>query len=324
MHESEYNHLIRQFIDGELSEPDAAGFEARLRTDADLRQRVEFERQLRARISAVMAGMSATAPATLNDGVRTALRDSASIDAVEVVNASEAAHARESVAGTITPAARPSAPPARKASWFAIAASLAIVAGAVLFGIYGPRLDGVRVDNRLHGADLVESTAEWSSREHSSCAMRSQEWSTLLPYQTFESAQAFMSEHLGLSGEAVELFDLCPIGFTFSGCGPCADAPGGVPACRIVYRRAKGEGCSGAVLSFFVIANPDRFDDPESQALTPGEWSRSDGSPSCRHKVLRTLDDRVAFFMVCCDPSATSDVCRLLAPKLSGGLCQKR
>ncbi|MCA9296362.1 MAG: hypothetical protein KC983_07585, partial [Phycisphaerales bacterium] len=71
-------------------------------------------------------------------------------------------------------------------------------------------------------------------------------------------------------------------------------------------------------------ANHGRFDDPASQSVTPGEWLRSDSSPSCRHKVLRTLDSRVAFFMVCCDPTATNDVCDLLHSKLAGGLCHQK
>jgi len=303
-HNAETHRLIRQYVDGELAPADVARMERRLESDASLRARVEFEHRLRERTASAMS--STTAPTGLIDRVR------------------------EAIAGADAPlgAIGPDGP---RMSWFAVAASIALVAGAVLLGIFGPRITQPPAPQNATGqVNLVDEIAQWSSSEHTRYAMAlssasgtPEEMAALLPVRSLKDAARAIGEAIKLDG-VVNFPDLSCQGFEFLGCSSCENTSCGSTVARVMYTRPKTHVDGPAMLSFFVMKNDDgRFNTAEVGSCTGGSWSPV-ASNSCRHKVLLTRDDKVAIFMVCCDPGATRGLCDTLKTPLTKGICSQR
>ena len=130
---------IRMFADAELEPPQASEVEAYLGEHQEHQRWVDFERTLRERVGDSMRQRAPAAPPGLAQRIRSALADPHAAEG--------SAEAAESVEGGPTsPTAGPGddrplrvpwfAGP-RRASIFAMAASLALVAGVVLWGIFG-------------------------------------------------------------------------------------------------------------------------------------------------------------------------------------------
>ncbi len=114
--------LIRLYCDGELMPEQAERVEQGLKEGREARDRLEFEKELRRQVGAVMAPGSA--PPGLAERVRRQLAEVAPEEAFE---------RRFSIASWFRGPTH--------ANIFAVAASLAVVAGAVLFGIFGRTID---------------------------------------------------------------------------------------------------------------------------------------------------------------------------------------
>ncbi|MEM7228368.1 MAG: hypothetical protein AAF432_06070 [Planctomycetota bacterium] len=303
MHDSDHIQLIRQYVDGELDADIRADFEARLAEDAELQRRVTFEQTLRDRVGAHLSRAVET-PVDLEARIRGALRD-----------ASSPTETNAAVAGSVgTPGG------GSRANWFAVAACLAIVAGAVLFGIFGPSIDDQNSPDPQKNGEILAATTLWTSEQHSRCTMDP----ALLKSMTEDCAtpeigEQVMRDFLRLTDCSVKFFELEELGFQYLGGGKTM-APGDTPAFHVVYMRPRSHKHGGAMLSFFMVRAEGEF---EGAATNSGTWKPNNPVPSCRHKVLRTLDDDVVMFMVCCDQNSTDDIGEYLSKKLASGMCEK-
>jgi hypothetical protein len=258
--------LFQRAADDELSPEEHDRLRQACADDPAADARIEFERALRRRVGAVMEPVDV--PPEVEGRVRRIL-------------------AGESL-GRIRPRAV-----TRRANLFAVAATLAIVAGAILFGIFGPQIDRIR--GRYSGEDLVAEAAVFASREHGRCAGSNEALRDKTVYADPDGARRFLEEHLG---HTPPIFDLERLGFVFAGAGPCA-MPAAERSGHLIYVR---EGEPGpALLSIFVLTDRGRFDDGAGGRMSPGAWYPSEGGPQCRHTVLRSSDGESVYFLVCCD-----------------------
>jgi anti-sigma factor RsiW len=278
--------LVRMHADGELSPDEAALLAAQVKQDSILRAGIEFEESLRSRVSAVMRAQAPAAPGDLADRVRAAL------GAVEPVSDAASHHdqkrdARRSSAGWLT---RWLADP-RRANLAAVAATLVVVVGAVLFGIFGPRLDDLGFGEPTP-ADAVTAVAQFAVDEHGRCARRGAD----LALQSAESVEHELSSVLGAP---VSVFNLEPQGYRFVGGEQCPDDVCGLPTGHVMYQRRPGS-TGPAMLSLFILPECSRFSRGHCGAKECGEWQVARG---CRKKVLLRVDGPLRYFLVCCDDS---------------------
>lgn len=259
-------NLIRAYCDGQMEPAQAAALEQRMMADPQLRKQVEFERQLRQCVSRVM---SEEAPQGLSDQVQEAM-----------------ASDRMQLASSVkTP---------RRASLLAIAATIALVAGAVLYGIFGPRLD----DQQLRSSDLVVDQAyEWAAAEHGRCAADDEVLGTKILLQDRSLAEADLSAWLGV--QDVSVFDLSGAGYQFLGAGHCM-VPGSASSGHMVYRRM-AESHHPPLVSLFVVPDRGQFQSRGEASLRPGEWRRSGIIEGCDVEALQGTDGTLAYMLVCCD-----------------------
>ncbi len=221
---------IRLFCDGELSPQEAEAIEAKLREQTEPRAHAEFERRLRERIGAVLKAGPAP-PADLAHRIREAL-------------ASDAAAANQDTqpanAGRIEP---PSAAHALHRAWwrspthanaFAVAASLTLVAGAVLFGIFGPEIDSRPVRGTI---DIVAEAAAAVAQEHELTADDSAAAARSARFGTRELAAVELAEYLGGIGG---VYDLTDLGYEFLG-GDICSVPQCARGCHLIHRRISNE-----------------------------------------------------------------------------------
>jgi len=228
---------IRLFCDGELSLPEAAAIESKLRDHPRANALGDFERDLKTRVATILKDGS-TPPAGLVDRVREALA------------------ARGSVADEVDPAGRigrPSDAPAPRRAWwqaplhanaFAVAASLVLVAGAVLFGIFGQPIDAYRPPAMTDISEVAAAVAA----EH----MGTREGRPHRParFNTPEDAGRGLTDYLG---EAGCVYDLSDMGYKFVG-GDTCEVPHCGRGCHLIYR---GTGPKKGVISLHIVPRRD-------------------------------------------------------------------
>ena len=223
---------IRLFCDGELSLPEAAAIESKLRDHPQASALDNFERDLKQRVATTLKDGSA-APAGLADRIREAL--AAAGDVADEVDA----------VGRIGPSSDAPAPrraPHRawwqsplRANAFAVAACLVLVAGAVLFGIFGQPIDA------LHRPPLVDVASEAAAAvaaEHVIAVTRVDGPLQTARYRTREDAGRELAVYLG---EAGCVYDLSEMGYTFVG-GDTCEVPACERGCHLIYRRTDRSG----------------------------------------------------------------------------------
>ncbi len=309
--------LIRQFCDGELDDERTAAFERRIAADPDLAGQVRFERTLCEKISRAMNEMNATTaptPADLAPRVRAALAAAAAEPAFELATDSRedgaptpggnglapapGAAARPAARPVPRPAARPVPRPAAR-SWlagppranvFAVAATLAVIAGAVLFGIFGRPIDSVRRTI----AEPATEIAQFVSGEHHRCAGDPDARERKATWRGPAAAEGLR----GYLGHEVPIFHVP--GYQFIGAGRC-HIPGADLSAHLVYASTErgSDGCPNATLSLFVVP---------SDAIGPGmrvgehwAWVRIGDRPTCGRTVACAEDGSLVYFMVCCN-----------------------
>ena len=155
---------IRLLADDELSAEETALAQASLagRDDAAAARRAQLvaERQLHEAVHRVMSVDKA--PEFLRAQIEQAFTQSR--NALEALNEDAAAIAGRIDSGSVVSTSRRESWMARmfaspqRASVLAVAAVLALILGAVLFGIYGRTIDDVPV---LHGVDVVGNVAQY-------------------------------------------------------------------------------------------------------------------------------------------------------------------
>jgi len=229
-------HLIERYADGELGPAETAAFEARLAGDPALT--AEVERRLGAREtmrSAIARSMQVETPLDLRASVLATLDQSRR--PVSRRQGGDQLRPRSWWQGT------------RQANAFAVAASLLLVAGAVLFGIFGPRV----VDRPGHGGggDVpVTEVAETVVSEHESCAARGTCMAQDQPWRNLDAASEALS---ALIGHAVTAPNLDDAGYQFC-CGGQSRVPGaGDRAGHLLYCRPDATGDNCSFLSIFVV-----------------------------------------------------------------------
>ncbi|MBT8485971.1 MAG: hypothetical protein HKO59_01645 [Phycisphaerales bacterium] len=282
---NELTQIIRAYVDGELPAADAARLEEKLATDADLVARVRFEERLREGVAEAMTPVAT--PTAVAASVRQIMATAEPASDPETAEAAAATPEPET-----SRVARWWAGPPR-ANAFAVAASLALVAGAVLFGIFGRPIDSIQ---RSVGGGLISEIAQHVSTEHEGCSVSAD---AHVRWTTAAEAQAELSIALEA---AVEVFDLSDAGYRFVGAGPC-QLPTPSPSGHLIYAREgpAPDGCSTTLLSLFLLPNPPDLEWALGNDPTPWEWVVVGEQPECRARVAACTDGTLAYFLVGCD-----------------------
>ncbi|MHC5005102.1 MAG: anti-sigma factor family protein [Planctomycetota bacterium] len=285
---------VRLYVDDELPAPERAAFESRLAGDETLRQHVEFERELRRHVEHLM---QAHAPTSLADRVRSSLADG-----------DDAAPAPVATIGPVSRSGRGRwsrwlADP-RQANVLAVAASLALVAGAVLWGIFGKPLDQMTAPP----ADTAVDAATFVAGEHVRCAMSE---SLLMTKASMHDPRDVRMDFSGYLGVEPVLPDLSVAGYEFIGGGHCA-VPGHPASVHLIYSRRSADGRYGPKVSIFAVPNVGQFDGLTSGGLIPDRWYEVTTQPQVDRRVDCTTDGRLVYFLVCCDSGDVPSVARLI------------
>ena len=216
---------IREYCDGELTGQEAASVARKLGEDRELEAFADFERRLRQQVSEVLKTDSAP-PSDLADRIR------------ETLAAQDDSPGWEAE----TPAAAPQTAGRLHANAYAVAASLVLVVGAVLFGIFGQSIDSWRGS----GVDIAVEVAGAVAGEHVAAVsgpMRAPR------YDTPDLATEGLAQYLGTAGC---VYDLTDIGYTFIG-GDTCDVPHCERGCHLVYKRTGGQP---GIITLHVLPEP--------------------------------------------------------------------
>lgn len=250
------NHIldaIDRYVDGSMSPGETAAFEARLADDPALAAAVErtLAEQKRLRV-ALKRVMTTLAPSGLRERVVAALHDESSH------GASDGAASGDGPLYTFGATQRWFDGP-RRANAFAVAASLALVAGAIAFGVFGPRIS----DRPARGsADTpVSEVAERMTAAYERCAAHGSCGAQAQPWKSAEEAQASLA---ALLGRPMIIPDLQSLGFNFCSGGPfcvpgACDRGGQLLYCRLDER---GDQCAWMSVLVAPVETPYLAFDP--------------------------------------------------------------
>lgn len=285
---------IRQYLDGELSPAEAARVRDLLENNAQLQKHAQSETRLKQEIARVMTDNSIATPV----GLEAAIRESFQTDSANVAGVIET-----------MPEAILEIRPAR-ANIYAIAATLLIVAGAILFGIFGRPIDD------MPGApivDVIADSAVFMSGEHTRCASSDESLEKKLIYRDATLATESLAAHLGV--ESLPSFDLSSLGYEFIGGGPCRVPTASVSG-HLMFRGSQPKDGMIPMVSIFLVPNEGQFDQ-----LIPGtyegEWFDCSVGTSCSRTVLSTVSGGVAYFICCCNDGDLGKIADLVSQQLA-------
>ena len=291
---------MRLYCDGELPDEQARQVEQRLGQDPNLRSLVESERRLKEHVGRVMAADGSPVPAGLAEHVRE-----------PGVGETPAAPARIEVEPAPATASRAWWSGPHRANFFAVAACLVLVAGAVLFGILGPSIDSLRTRGMT---DLSADAAAAVAGEH---VMTTADLPTIvasMPYQTADDADRGLARFLGASGRT---FDLRDLGYEFVA-GTTCDVPHCPRGSHLIYY--KSEGVRGIVTLHIV---PDRGqiavgDNPFPKPLPLSTDVVPEGS-GCQKDVLVWSHGGHSYLLVVCVDHDVHRVAQRMQETLQAG-----
>ena len=284
---------LRMLADGELSAADQARVMDTMRVvvggEASVGRQLQIEKNLRDAVARSMRGD--VAPAALRTRIGQVLAE-ANVDS----NAEEPVIGRIDREGASVVRDRRSwlfrafASPQR-ASIAAMAAVLALIAGAVLFGIYGRAIDDVPVQR---GVDVVGNVAQYIDKEHGECTTSLEHIQQQSSFHTISEAEVGLTEALGAP---VQAFDLSELGYDFVGAGRCEVPLDEQPSGHLMYRKTVN-GKPGAMVSVFIA--PVRGSCKGiCSGMKAGDWAAA--KASCKRRVLYSTDGKLVYFLVCCD-----------------------
>ncbi len=288
---------IRMYADAELAPQETAELLRSLEADEQHQRWVEFEQRLRQRVGSVMQEQSPAAPADLAARVRAALADA---DAPGADVAPEGVWLRLDAwfAGP------------RRANVFAVAAVLALVAGVVLFGIFGPQ-----IGTGPQSAGLVPRVASHVAEEHRQAVA-----DPVMIRAMARWPRAMADEQLsGHFSRRVEVPKLRALGYEMVGGGPCR-LPGCDLACHLLYQRtADASAVRGrAMVSLHVAIDPKRgAGRPDDFADMPFGGTRIEKQAGPQD-VFVWSDGSFVYFLVCCDSGDLLNVAREMQERQSG------
>lgn len=285
--------LIRQYCDGELSPEQVAELEAQLDKHPASRDQVEFERTLREHVAAVLKADGSGAPPELAERI---LQHPAEIDTGQA----------EAHAVTVTGTDRRSwwSGPTR-ANVFAVAASLALVAGAVLFGVFGRPIDAWRGPTP---AEMVFDTAIAVAEEH--IASTTDIGGLVERLRTGSEAASMLIPFLP-SG----IFDISDLGYEFIGADLC-QLPHSDHGCHLFYMR-KGE--KPGLVSLHIAPDRGQFSFKGEEALDsmPLPTMMVPEGAGCQKDVMVWTDGRFVYLLAVCHSGERDEIARRFHKALS-------
>lgn len=236
---------IDRYVDGSMPPGETAAFEGRMADDPTLAKAVERTLADRQQLCTALKRVMATSTPS---GLRA--RVVAALDA-------EPLQSDESDTTPIHRARWFDGP--RRANAFAVAASLALVAGAIAFGVFGPRIS----DRPSRGsADTpVSEVAERMTAAYDRCAAHGSCGAQGQPWTSAEEAGASLA---ALLGRPMIVPDLSALGFSFCSGGPfcvpgACDRGGHLLYCRLDER---GEQCAWMSVLVAPVETPYLAFDP--------------------------------------------------------------
>lgn len=292
--------MIRLYCDGELSPEQVDQLQEHLHQHPEDRARVEFERKLQQHVHAVMQVQCRCAPPELASGIHQRLTEAAADEpqtSAGQVASRQSKPPPATTASTWSLASWFHAP--RQANIYAVAASLALVAGAVLFGIFGRPIDAWR---RPQLVDLVADAVPFVATEHGRCAGNGDARANKATFRDPHLAAAELSSWLGATVSAVPLTDrLNERGWEFFGGGYC-----GVPASKrsghLIFTR-DDQGSGPAILSVFVVPDDGGYSVLNKGAvvpLQPDNWHKFPAGERFSREVWIYSDGYLIYLMVSC------------------------
>lgn len=299
--ESSNAGMLRMFADGEASATEQARMQAMLDggdvAAAGLRRQVDGERQLRAAVGRVMN--ADLAPASLRSQIE---RSMAQVSGESPVVGRIEPSAASRIDRRRTPTWWLFASPQR-ANLVAVAAVLAMIAGAVLFGIFGRSIDDVPIQR----VDVVGNAATYVDGEHTQCTTSPEHITREAAWPTEQEAVLGLTALLGVP---TQVFDLSSLDYKFLGAGPCQVPLESEPSGHLIYRKMI-DGRPGPMVSVFVA--PVRgCCKGICSGLAPKQWVAAAAS-SCKRRVLYSTDGRLVYFLVCCDEGDLPAVAQVIS-----------
>lgn len=264
--------LIRLDCDGELDQAQARQLQRHLQAHPEDRKLVETERRLRERVGIVMTAACPSAPADLAERIRHRLEtDEADVEA-EPAGYAFAQWLRGP----------------RRANVYAVAASLVLVAGAVLFGILGPQID----DRPTRAGQAIEAAASVAGEHVATTGSDG----AMITYSSLGEAQRLMEDHLDA---ALTVFDLGDAGYEFVGAKAC-DVPHCERGCHFLYRR---QDRRPGLVSLHIVPDYGQFDLSEGQPFKgrlPLNSTLFPKNSGCPQDVIMFSDGKLVFLVVMC------------------------
>lgn len=280
MSDRSISELIRLDCDGELDQAQAGQLQRHLEAHPEDRTLVESERRLRERVGVVMTAACPSAPADLAERIQHRLET----DKAEV----EAEPAGFSFARWLQGP--------RRANVFAVAASLFVVAGAVLVGILGTPID----DQPTRVGQAVEAAASVAGEHVATTASDG----AMITYSSLGEAQRLMEDHLDA---ALTVFDLGDAGYEFVGAMEC-DVPHCERGCHFLYRR---QDRRPGLVSLHIVPDYGQFDLSEGQPFKdelPLDSTLFPKTSGCPQDVIMFSDGKLVFLVVMCVSEDVMDV----------------
>ncbi len=277
--------------DGELAPHEAEALKRLLESDPCQRSRLEFQRGLRRRVAAVLQ-IGCEPPPGLADHVRRSLAET-----LPQTESTEESPRRSLVLSWLRGPQR--------ANVFAVAASLALVAGVVLVTIQLPSIDELGRSTRL---DLVSEVVPFVAGEHIRCAGSTLTRMEKAQYKSPAKAASELSDWLGSPVQVVGMTDnLRRAGWKFLGGGHC-----GVPvqerSAHLIYTR-QDLSQGPAMLSIFIVPDDGGYAVwGDGAPLKPGAIIELPRGLDLDREVTIYSDGTLIYFMVACYSGALDGV----------------
>ena len=277
--------------DGELAPREAEALKRLLESDPCQRSRLELQRGLRRRVAAVLQ-TGCEPPPGLADHVRRSLAETLPRN-----ESTEESPRRSLVLSWLRGP--------RRANVFAVAASLALVAGVVLVSIRLPSIDEWGRSARL---DLVSEVVPFVAGEHIRCAGSTLTRMEKAQYKSPAKAASKLSDWLGSPVQVVGMTEnLRRAGWKFLGGGHC-----GVPvqerSAHLIYAR-QDLSQGPAMLSIFIVPDDGGYAVwGDGAPLKPGAIIELPRGSDLDREVTIYSDGTLIYFMVACYSGALDGV----------------
>jgi hypothetical protein len=206
--------------------------------------------------------------------------------------------------------------PTWRINYLAVAAVLALVVGAVMFGVLFPQIDTISQTTGVEPIEFFAAIGTAVAGEHDRVASNRDTADEKLKLRQQEQMSHQLSQELG---SRVTPIDLSELGYTFFGAGKCGGSlPCGGPSGHMLFKRVRNDGTvSGPNISLFFVPE-GRLAEYLDEKLQR-RWVDINGlSGKCGHRVLRLdyPDTGLVYFLVTCDPDELDPAAKLVLEQL--------